>query len=648
MRFRFTIFLLLLNILAFGWIVYLDRRGEPETSARGSLAGAIAREVMDADRIELHWQRIDQPRILERSGNQWHLLEPIQWPANAFAVNRMLNQLQFIEEEAAFAVSEMERTGQTLADYGLAEPVVRLIIAAGNSSITLAIGAPTEIGNKVYLMGPDQRRIYVVNNAIINDLTLDVEDLRAPTIFEIPVFEVNTLSLSMQTSNEGTEGTLKTRLARSQNNWYFEAPIAVEANPQLVNDTLNALAQVKANRFVESGAVNLAVMGLDTPSMEIALQGNRRRQTLLLGETDSAARQRAYFARLQDNPTVFTVPAAPFDALREAQDALRQRNFIQFNPTAVSGITIGQNGLTIRLQKLETGDWQIIQTNDSGEVQTLRADTAIIVDLLQRLRELRAVSFAADSPSNEEIARFGFERPRRTVRLSRAGETLLELSLAHPEEDNERLYAKTDAPFIYEVRRRALLDLLPLNSMHYRDRTLERLPSSALIKNIRLSTIDDETVLIDESIDPATQTWPLYLEGKYDQPVAEALLGLLDYMQRPQAERFIQNAFQEENRLDADNTRPWQYRLDYSVRLPGGENGRVELRRLLLSERLGGTSQAATAETFNATFFIPPALIEILETFVNPIEVRAEAVFGEDNPPAQTEPLPATESESVE
>ncbi len=648
MRFRFTIFLLLLNVLAFGWIIYLDRRGEPETSARGSLAGAIAREVMDADRIELHWQRMDQPRILERSGNQWHLREPIQWPANAFAVNRMLNQLQFIEEEAAFAVAEMERTGQTLADYGLAEPVVRLVISAGSTSITLAIGTPTEIGNKVYLMGPDQRRIYVVNNSIIKDLTLDVEDLRSPTVFEIPVFEVNTLSLSMQASNEATEATLKTRLARTQNNWYFEAPIAVEANPQLVNDTLNALAQVKANRFVESGAVNLAVMGFETPSMEITLQGNRRRQTLLLGETDSAARQRAYFARLEDNPTVFTVPAAPFDALREAQDALRQRNFIQFNPASVSGITIGQNGRSIRLQKLETGDWQIIQTNDSGEVQTLAADAAIISDLLQRLRELRAVSFAADSPSNEEIARFGFERPRRTVRLSRAGETLLELSLAHPEEDNERLYAKTDAPFIYEVHRRALLDLLPLNAMHYRDRMLERLPTSALIKNIRLSAIADDAVLIDESIDPATQTWPLYLENKYEEPVAEALLGLLDYLRRPRAERFIQNAFQEENRLDADNPRPWQYRISYSVRLPGGENGKLESRNLLLSERLGGTSQAASAETFNATFFIPPSLIEILEKFIDPIDARAEAIFGDGNPPAKTEPLPAIESESAE
>jgi hypothetical protein len=192
------------------------------------------------------------------------------------------------------------------------------------------------------------------------------------------------------------------------------------------------------------------------------------------------------------------------------------------------------------------------------------------------------------------------------------------------------------------------LDLLPLNAMHYRDRTLERLPSAALIKNIRLSASVDDAVLIDESIDPATQTWPLYLENKYEQPVAEALLGLLDYLRRPRAERFIQNAFQEENRLDAENPRPWQYRLDYSVRLPGGENGRVEARSLLLSERLGGTSQAATAETFNATFFIPPTLIELLETFIDPIEVRAEAVFGDDNPPTQTDPLPPTEGESAE
>lgn len=645
MRFRFTLVLLLLNILAFGWIFYLDRRGEPETSARGSLASTIAREVTDADRIELHWQRLDQARVLERSGNNWHLREPIQWPANAFAVSRMLNQLQFIEEEAAFAVSEIERSGQTLEDYGLAEPVMRLVIGAGDNRISLAIGAPTEIGNKVYVMGPNERRIYVVSRSVVNDLTLDVEDLRAPTVFEIPVFEVNTLSLTMHSSNEATEGRLKTRLARSQNNWFFEAPIAVEANPQLVNDTLNALVQVKTNRFIEPGAVNLAVMGLETPSMQVTLQGNRRRQTLLLGETDSAARQRAYFARLEDNPTVFTVPAAPFDALREAQDALRERNFVQFNPNAVSGITIQQGDLSIRLQKLETGDWQIIRTNEAGEVETVRADAAVIADLLQRLRELRAVSFAADTPSSEEIARFGFERPRRTVRLSRAGETVLELALAHPEDENDRLYARVDTPFIYEVRRRALLDLLPLNAMHYRDRTLERLPSAAVIKSLRLTELESDRTLIDVAIDPASQTWPLYLENNYEEADAEALLGLIDYLRRPRAERFIQSAFQAENQLDSDNPRPWSYRLDYSLRLPGGENGRQDARTLFLSERLGGTQQAASSESFNATFFIPPALIELLELFSNPIEARADAVFGDDNPPAETTPLPATDAE---
>jgi hypothetical protein len=645
MRFRFTIILFVLNVLVFGWIVYMDRRTEPETSARGSLANAISRQVIDADRIELYWQRIEQPRIMERTGNNWYLREPLPWPANAFAVNRMLNQLQFIEEDAAFGVAEIERTGQSLADYGLDQPALRIVIAAGDSAITLAIGAPTEIGNKVYMMGPNQEQIYVINRAIINDLTLDLDDLRTPTVFEIPVFEINTISLSLRSSNEATEGILKTRLARSQNNWFFEAPIAVEANPHLVNDTLNALVQVKANRFIESGAVNLAVMGLDSPTMEITVQGNRRRQTLFLGTTDSAAGQRAYFARLEDNPTVFTVPASVFDSLRSAQEDLRQRNFVQFNPALVSGIALSQENQSIRLQKLETGDWQIIQTNETGDVQTLRADSGLITDLLQRLLELRAASFVADAPSNEEIARFGFERPRRSVRLTRAGETLLELVLAHPEDENERLYAKTDASFVYEVRRRELLDLLPLNTMHYRDRVMERSPAAAIIENIELVAIANDTVLINEAIQPGSQTWPLYLEDKYEMPIAEALLGIIDYLRRPRADRYIHDSFLPENQLNPEKHRPWTYRLNYSLRLPGGENGRTEARSIFFSERLGGTLQAASSEAFNATFFIPPHLIELLEHFIDPIEARARSVFGEDNPPAQAEPLSSTNAD---
>ena len=131
MRFKFTIFLLALNAISFGLITYLNHKAGQIDSSISGLSGQIGRELIDADRIELHGRGIETPRILRRKGSTWYLLEPMQWSANYFAINRILNQLQFLEEEASFPVDDIEKTGQSLADYGLENPLLRIVIAEG-------------------------------------------------------------------------------------------------------------------------------------------------------------------------------------------------------------------------------------------------------------------------------------------------------------------------------------------------------------------------------------------------------------------------------------------------------------------------------------------------------------------------------------
>ena len=110
MRFKFTIFLLALNAISFGLIVYLNNQARQTEPINGGLSGRIGRELIDADRIELHGREIETARILEREGSTWYLREPMQWSANYFAINRILNQLKFLTEEASFPVDDIEKT----------------------------------------------------------------------------------------------------------------------------------------------------------------------------------------------------------------------------------------------------------------------------------------------------------------------------------------------------------------------------------------------------------------------------------------------------------------------------------------------------------------------------------------------------------
>ncbi|WP_269525789.1 DUF4340 domain-containing protein [Coraliomargarita parva] len=639
MRFKFTIFLLALNLITFGLIYYLSHQSRQIDARMGGLSGQIGREIVDADRIELRGKELGNPRVLERDGANWTITQPLQWPANYFAINRILNQLQFIEEEASFSVEEIRNAGQSLGDYGLDNPALHLIIAEGEESIDLAIGTTTEIGNNVYLLGPKKENIFVVSRAIIDSLIIDLSDLRTRQIFSIPVFEVDALSLQMNASGASGNGELKVRLARTNNGWLFESPLTAEADPTLVTNTINQLTAAKVVRFPEGR--DPVLQGLETPAMRVTLNGNKRRQTLLIGNLDpNATGEPSYFAKLEDNPTVFTVEAKAFDELREAQEALRERNFMNFDPDALNAINITESGREIRLQRLETGeDWQVIQSSEGGNIQPYRADPEVVDSLIDNLKNLRASSFIADAPAPADLARYGFNNPRRIVKLSLDNAPPITLQLSHPDDENELLYARnTQADFIYAVERRPTWRMLPLNALDYRSRTLETLPEAARIRNLKLERISDGEVLFDLQL-PEGSIWGTLL-AEQDEKEAEAIQTLLNAVRKMVVKAYLKENYADSYVLDPDTSLPWLYRLSAEIVLPGDGTDRIDTRTYVFTKRQSGTQQVCGSKQLDSIFQLPQPLIDALYVFIEDMPLPPEAKETDVPTPSVLEPVP--------
>jgi len=644
MRFKFTVFLLALNVIAFGLIAYLNHQTKQVEPSTGGLSRQIGRELIDADRIELHGRGIETPRILERKGSTWHLIEPMQWSANYFAINRILNQLQFLEEEASFSVDEIEKTGQSLADYGLENPLLKIVIAEGNKTISLSIGTLTEIGNNVYFLGPDQREIFVVNRQVIDSMLVDLNDLRAREIFDIPVFEVDALGLQIRSGNTADGSSLKVRLARNNGAWIFEAPLAAKADPALVDNTVNTLTAAKVRRFIEPEQADPIVQGLETPFMQVTIYGNKRRQKLIVGNLDPDSQGAPqYFAKLEDNPAIFTVLARPFDALREAQEALRERNFINFDPSMLSAINISENGRKIRLQKLETGenDWQVLESRGGNEIQPYRADPAIMDRLIKDLSSLRAKGFAADAPSTSDIDSYGFNNPRRIVTLSFSEGDPLTLMLAYPENSRGALYAKTNlADFIFKVERSATLRMIPLNTPYYRNRILDILPAAARISALKLTNLQNNEAIFSYAPGQKNIHWN-DLIAEFDANHAEHIRVLLGAIRKFEVKSYLLDSYAEAYPVDTEKSLPWLFQLSATIELPGDETDRTETREYVFTDRLSGTVQVAGSKQYNTIFEIPQPLLDALYELTEEMEIPPEM---KDEPvlkPELIEPLPA-------
>ena len=642
MRFKFTVFLLALNVTAFGLIAYLNHQARQIEPSNGGLSRQIGRELIDADRIELHGRGIETPRILERKGSTWHLIEPMQWSANYFAINRILNQLQFLEEEASFSVDEIEKTGQSLADYGLENPLLKIVIAKGDETVSISIGTLTEIGNNVYFLGPDALEIFVVNRQFIDSLLVDLNDLRSREIFDIPVFEVDALGLQIRSGNTADGSSLKVRLARNNGAWIFEAPLAAKANPALVDNTVNTLTAAKVQRFLETEQTDPIVQGLETPFMQVTIYGNKRRQTLIVGNLDPDSQGAPqYFAKLEDNPAIFTVLARPFDALREAQEALRERNFMNFDSSMLSTINISENGRKIRLQKLETGenDWQVLESKGGNDIQPYRADPAIMDNLIKDLSSLRAKGFTADAPSTSDIESYGFNNPRRIVTLSFSEGDPLTLMLAYPENNRDALYAKTNlADFIFKVERSATLRMIPLNTPYYRNRILDILPAAARISALQLTNLQTGEAIFDYALGQENIPWNDLIE-ELDADHAEHIPVLLGAIRKFEVKSYLLDSYAEAYPVDAEKSLPWRFQLSATIQLPGDETDRIETREYVFTDRLSGTVQVAGSKQYNTIFEIPQSLLDALYELTEDMEIPPE-MKGEPVPtPAPIEPI---------
>lgn len=644
MRTKVTLVLLFLNVALFFFIFKFERGWRTEQAALEA-----RRRVLGPETADLRTIRIDGPGLtpvnLVRTGDSWALTEPLEWPANPHAVSRIVNELQFLEHETSFSVADLERNNQSLADYGLDAPKLSVTFTAGGSDaasapVTLRIGDETKVGNRLYVLSPDGRRVHVVSLSLVRSLSLSLDELRADTVFSIPVFEARSLNLQ-------NAANLRVRIRRDGNRWLFEAPIIARASKLNVELAINGLNALRVRSFVGRGAADSNPA--NSPALRITLEGNNRRETLLLGnEIGSTAIPASvttaapgpvttrpdveFFAMLEGKATLFTVslPGALIDALRHAQEVLRETRILDFDPTAVTAITLtAPNRPELTLQRLETGApalnaWQLVRRESVQGPQTQPADSDTVRQLLEKLSLLAALKFVSDAPSDADLENWGFNRPEREITLAlgnATGGATLNLQIGATLASTGQAYARlSNARFVYLIDA-SILPAAPVAPLDYRDKLVRELPAAARIGTVRLTDLADGSTVLDQALPP-------------DQPVAnQALARLLPELRSLRASRFVQEGFPDQV-LAGGEERPWRYRLDATVVLPGGGGEQTEEFTLFFTQRTGGATQLAGSPALGVVFAVTPPLLDALW----------ELTYGAKDPGAPAPPAAAAPS----
>ena len=649
MRTKVTLVLVFLNLVLFYYIFYHELPAQDERKLLETRRRVLPPEVAGLDAFTRSGRASPTVHVEKRNGGNWWLTQPYEWPANPTAISRIISELQFLEHETSFAVADLPKTGQTLADYGLADPALVFTFSSSGKTFPLKIGDDTKIGNRLYLLSPDGSRIHVVGRSLADTLNLALDQLRSPNVFTIPVFEVR--SLGFQTAapgadqNHSTAGA-KVRLRRDEARWAFETPILARADKGRVDTTINALNALQVKRFLEGQSPEPDRTGLAAPSLRITLEGNSRRETLLIGAAlppsaaPGAAGETEYYARLEDRPTLFVTsipknilemlqvslaasrpdptPTDLVELFRRAQETLRDTRILDFDPAAVTALTIAAPGQPeINLQRLESAPgaaaWQIVLRAGAGQApQPISADAGVVADLLQKLQVLSARKFLSDAPSAADREAYGFNQPERVLTLSLGARdgprqpetTTLALEIGVTPGQHATAAARvTNAPFLYQIDPE-VLELTPSLVLHYRQRLLRELPEGAHLTGVRLTELPANTLLLEASHPVALTDAPDVLAAAHvPEKMRPALGALVTQLRTLRAREFTSEGLNPDHAEAAGRSAPWKYRLDVTIALSGNGGATSATSTLLLTERLGGTTQlAGTAEYGGVTF----------------------------------------------
>ncbi|MCR5183831.1 MAG: DUF4340 domain-containing protein [Opitutales bacterium] len=649
MKFKLTFFLLLANIAVFGVLWHELAKNDMPVGAEHSIFTAGIEKIdiaVPADK--------ESSFSLEIKDRNWIVKKGFDWPANTFAVREVLHGLHFLDPRNSFSVKDALETGSTLASFGLETPRMIVTISDNIGDRELRFGDLTPDGTCVYALLPDGDRIAPLPKSLLFTLSKQAEDFRVNEVFMLRPFEIQALTVRIENGASSQRIGLKRSLVSqgkgvpATRQWLFETPIAVKAESQMTEECVNRLVGLSRGNFVDASAQT----GLDKPSMRVSLESANSSETLLVGNAVPENPEQLY-AKLENNPAVFTVERAVVSEWKTAATDLRDPYFFDFDPAVLRAIEIADaDGKSIRLVRVNNTEVkEVVKEVESGEMDldnvpapiqkaekaifstweipgtTLGVDPKVLDSLVERLRQLRAISypvsadilptsaeyiqaqaFVSDTASLVEQASLGLDKPIWTVTISLAGtdgKTIQKvLKIAEATKDYLPQHAQVEHS-IYSIDK-DLSANLSVSPLRYRSRNILKLPAGTTVENLKIVDLRDNESVIDESLVAGTQN--------------RALESFLKQCENIQAESFIDSNFSQTfvyDYLDAGVPETWAYRVELTYKTPTDTESKT--LTLHLTRRLGGNFQIAGLEAQNIVFCLNQTAIDAFHalTFKN-------------------------------
>ena len=316
----------------------------------------------------------DQPITLEKEG-QWQIIEPIDSPADEFAVTSMVTTLESLKMER-----EVETKAQDLQSYGLDKPSLHLSFLAGGTRHHLRIGSKAAVANEYYASGDQENRVVLIAASQEQGLNKSLFDLRSKEFFSLKSEDIDRIEI------ERAKGKLALHKV-TKDHWQAPASPEVTIKNSKVESLVSRLIWLRAKRFLGKGKSQLSQLGFEPPRIRITLATKDKSQTLLLG--NSSKKEEGIYAKGGELPDVALVDEKLLEQLPVSLSDLEDLTLLSFDLDQIKAVGLKLKDHSGRLER-EKDKWKWLAGDSRQHPETWQVNA-----LLWKLQELEHLSGTA-------------------------------------------------------------------------------------------------------------------------------------------------------------------------------------------------------------------------------------------------------------
>lgn len=351
-------------------------------------------------------------------GQPWRVVAPVEAPADAFAVQSLLDAVTGLKR-----LSRVADPGASLAEYGLDSPRAKVTLSVeGGGEESVALGTDNPFDSSVYVR-VGQGGVDRVSGGARWSLEKDLFDLRDKRVLPLDGGEVTRL--------EVRGGKVPYALARGASGWKLASPLSDAADEAAVGRILGALRDLRATRILDAAGPDRD-LGLDRPRWTVKVTVPSGERVLVAGAPPKKE-PGVLYARVAGTRTVAAIPETALSPLDADLLSLRDKSAVAFDPEKAAAVKVETAGGSIELQKRPGGDGGL----PAWSLTAPRAAPALawkVSGLLAGLTTLRATRFVDETGA--KAGAFGLDRPVTVVTvLGPGGETLGKLEVGREEGD---------------------------------------------------------------------------------------------------------------------------------------------------------------------------------------------------------------------